>query len=156
MKRLIFTLMLLLGLAQTAAAATTNPIFERHVNAPIDQVFPKLVKSFTQHGLAVILQTDMESILKHQNEQAEKPELPVPATHVRSIVFCNAASVSRIFKLDPRMLAFCPMTVNVSERNGVTSVRFFRPTSIETETKARPELESLEKRITTSINAALK
>ena len=63
--------------------------------------------------------------------------------------------VNQVANLDPEMLALCPLRLTVTARDGVTRVRFVRPTAIAGDSPARPVLQEVETTIIAAIREAV-
>ena len=75
---------------------------------------------------------------------------------VRTIVACNGKFGNNIINADSTMMAYCPVRITMTEKDGKTTVLFVRPSAAPQDSKAYPLLVKLEKKVIGAIEGAMK
>jgi len=73
---------------------------------------------------------------------------------LRSLVFCNPWYVNQISNQDPDMLALCPLSVTLVQKDNDTLVKFVRPSALKPDSPALALLRELESDIVKALKAA--
>ena len=74
---------------------------------------------------------------------------------IRTMVACNAWWTNRVANADPDMLAFCPLRIALTHKQGVTRVMFERPTLMAAESPALPVMEEIEEALKAAVDGAV-
>ncbi|MEN8304073.1 MAG: DUF302 domain-containing protein [Campylobacterota bacterium] len=77
-------------------------------------------------------------------------------TGVRTVVACNGKFGNTIINADSTMMAYCPIRITMTEKDGKTTVLFVRPSTAPQDSKAHPLLVKLEKKVIGAIEGAMK
>ena len=74
---------------------------------------------------------------------------------IKAMVVCNVWYTNQVSNLDPDMLSLCPLSVALTEKDGVSTVMFARPTAVAGDSPALPVLKEVEDEIIKAIGEAL-
>ncbi len=137
-------------------AAESN-VYKVSYNAPVDKVLDNMLAKFKQEMLVVVWQLDILEEFKHKGldkkfgENFNKAGL----TAVRTLVACNGKFGNDIINQDSDMMAYCPIRITLTEKDGVTTVLYVRPSSAPRDSKAYQSLVKLEKKVTKAIEESM-
>jgi hypothetical protein len=73
---------------------------------------------------------------------------------IRSMVFCNARQTNAVANADPDMLAYCPLHVTLTHKEGVTTVLFPRLSQVAAGGPAAQTMQALEDLVVSAIEEA--
>jgi len=138
-------------------AADSN-VYKVNYNVGVDKVLNNILTKFKAEGLVVVWQLDIleefksKGLDKKFGENFNKAGLSA----VKTIIVCNGKFGNDIINADSDMMAYCPVRVTLTEKDGVTTVLYVRPTSAPKDSKGYPSLVELDKKITTSIEESMK
>jgi len=147
MKKLLLVLTLTLSL-------WAGNVYVKVVDKPIDSVYPTLISALDNNYLIVISEIDILAKFKH----AGLPKMFGKAfntnnlTAIKTIIACNGKFGNNIANADPSMMAFCPIRITLTEKEGKTTITYVKPTVAPTTTKAYPYLQRLENKVISTIN----
>ncbi|ABB44587.1 hypothetical protein Suden_1309 [Sulfurimonas denitrificans DSM 1251] len=153
MKKIILVCLLTLSVW----AADSN-VYKVSYNAGVDKVLGNILNKFKAEGLVVVWQLDILEEFKQKGldkkfgENFNKAGLSA----VKTIIVCNGKFGNDIINADSDMMAYCPVRVTLTEKDGVTTVLYVRPSAADKESKAYPSLVELEKKVTMSIEESMK
>ncbi|HEY9202864.1 DUF302 domain-containing protein [Sulfurimonas sp.] len=137
-------------------AAESN-VYKVSYNAPVDKVLDNMLAKFKQEMLVVVWQLDILEEFKHKGldkkfgENFNKAGL----TAVKTLVACNGKFGNDIINQDSDMMAYCPIRITLTEKDGVTTVLYVRPSSAPRDSKAYQSLVKLEKKVTKAIEESM-
>ncbi|MGE0738992.1 DUF302 domain-containing protein [Sulfurimonas sp.] len=152
MKKILIMCLLSLSLM----AAETN-VFKASYKAPIDKVMQNIRDKFKADMLIIVWELDILEEFKTrglvQKLGAEYNKAGVTA--VKTFVACNGMIGNSIINADADMMAYCPVRITLTEKDGVTSVLYVRPTSAPRDSKAYPALVKLENKVVAAIQGSM-
>jgi uncharacterized protein (DUF302 family) len=151
---LCFLVNLCAGVATLQAASPS--VFAYSVEKSMPQVYGTLYKALEDEGYYVVFEANLGRNLArfaHKwGENYNRRKLDA----IRSMVFCNGWYANQVSNLDPSMLALCPLSLTLIERQGKTTVLFARPTVIALNSPAHQILERVEKEVIEVIKQSLR
>ncbi|WP_170175835.1 DUF302 domain-containing protein [Sulfurimonas crateris] len=148
---------LLACLLTVSVWAAESNVYKVSYNAPVDKVLDNMLAKFKQEMLVVVWQLDILEEFKHKGldkkfgENFNKAGL----TAVRTLVACNGKFGNDIINQDSDMMAYCPIRITLTEKDGVTTVLYVRPSSAPRDSKAYQSLVKLEKKVTKAIEESM-
>lgn len=137
-------------------AAESN-VYKVSYNAPVDKVLENILAKFKQEMLVVVWQLDIleefkkKGLDKKFGENFNKAGL----SEVRTLVACNGKFGNDIINQDSDMMAYCPIRITLTEKDGVTTVLYVRPSSAPRDSAAYKTLVKLEKKVTKAIEESM-
>ena len=136
-------------------AADTN-VYSVTYNSSIDTVEQNLLTHFKSVKLVVPWKLDiLEEFKKKGLDKKFGAKFNTnKLTSVRTIVACNGKFGNMIMNTDPTMMAYCPIRITLTEKDGKTTVLFVRPSSAPRDSKAYKILVKLEKKVIGAIETA--
>ena len=143
-KKLVFTLVLLLGLQ---AAAKASNVFEYTIEQPMGQVYDRLYKGLEKERYWVVFEANIGKNIARFEQKWGEDYNQNKLDGIRSMVFCNPWYANAVSNADPKMLALCPLRLSLIEKNARTTVLFARPTVIAAGSPARNLLQQIEDEI---------
>ncbi|MFA6761189.1 MAG: DUF302 domain-containing protein [Sulfuricurvum sp.] len=152
MKKILMACLLSLSLW-----ANDSSVFEASYKTPIDKVLKNILTQFEKDGLVVAWQLDILEEFKQKGldkkfgAEFNKNNL----SSVKTLVACNGKFGNDIMNADPAMMAYCPIRVTLTEKDGVTTVLYVRPSSAPKSTPAYEALKALESKVTKSIEDSM-
>ncbi len=154
MKAPISIFVMILSLWVSNASADSN-VFAHSVDRPLADLYDRLYRSLEDARLYVVLEADIGSNLSgfagRWGDDYNRSEL----TAIRSMVFCNAWYANQVSNRDPRMLALCPLSLTLIEKDGQTTALFARPSAIAADSPAKDIIAELEKAVITAIEKGM-
>ncbi|MCK9473928.1 DUF302 domain-containing protein [Sulfurimonas sp.] len=148
---------LLVCLLSLSVWAAESNVYKVSYNAPVDKVLENILAKFKAEMLVVAWQLDIleefkaKGLDKKFGENFNKAGL----TAVRTLVACNGKFGNDIINADADMMAYCPIRITLTEKDGVTTVLYVRPTSAPKDSKAYKSLVQLEKKVTKAIEDSM-
>lgn len=137
-------------------AAESN-VYKVSYNAPVDKVLENILAKFKQEMLVVVWQLDILEEFKKKGLDKKFGENFNTAglSEVRTLVACNGKFGNDIINQDSDMMAYCPIRITLTEKDGVTTVLYVRPSSAPRDSKAYKSLVKLEKKVTKAIEDSM-
>jgi uncharacterized protein (DUF302 family) len=135
-----------------------NSVYTVTYDEDIAEVEASILESFKDVGLVVVWKLDILEEFKKKGLDKKFGEKFNTAglTGVRTIVACNGKFGNDIINADSDMMAFCPIRVTMTEKDGKTTVLYVRPSVGPKESKAHPILVKLEKKVINAIESGMK
>lgn len=141
-KLIIINICLVLSIG---AALAANPnVFEHSIDKPMDQVYSALYKALEEDGFYVVFETNIGRNLSRFAEKWGENYNRNKLDGIRSMVFCNGWYANAVSNADPAMLALCPLSLTLIERNGKTTALFAKPAAIAAASPAAKVLKRVE------------
>ncbi len=137
-------------------AAESN-VYKVNYNAPVDKVLENMLAKFKQEMLVVVWQLDILEEFKKKGLDKKFGENFNTAglSEVRTLVACNGKFGNDIINQDSDMMAYCPIRITLTEKDGVTTVLYVRPSSAPRDSAAYKTLVKLEKKVTKAIEESM-
>ncbi len=137
-------------------AAESN-VYKVSYNAPVDKVLENILAKFKQEMLVVVWQLDILEEFKKKGLDKKFGENFNTAglSEVRTLVACNGKFGNDIINQDSDMMAYCPIRITLTEKDGVTTVLYVRPSSAPRDSAAYKTLVKLEKKVTKAIEESM-
>ena len=150
MKALLRNVLLILCLGFSSVHAESG-VFIYSVAKPIEQIYDKLYKSLEDARLYVVLEPDIGKNLSGFAERWGDEYNRNRLTAIRSMVFCNGWYANQVSNRDPHMLALCPLSLTLIEKDGETTALFARPSVIAADSPAAEIVAELESHVIAAI-----
>ncbi len=128
-RKFAWALMLLMGIS-LVAQAESEMVFKKSTTQPYEDVYEMLKTQLEEARYWVIFEANMGKSLAYNAERWGDDYNKSKLDEIRSIVFCNPWYANQVSNLDPDALSFCPLSVTVIAKQGVTSVLFERPSIV--------------------------
>ena len=151
-KWLIF---LLLGWVGSVVYAESGVIYEKAFHQPMDVVYETVYKSLEEARYYVIFEANMGKTLARNAEQWGEDYNRNQLEGIRSMVFCNPWYTNQVSNADPRMLAFCPLSITFIHKQGVTTILFERPSVVAEGSPAEELMWEVENDVINAIESSL-
>ena len=151
MTRLLTALLLLL--ATTASA--DNGIYTKTTEAPTDNVYTEVYKALENERFWVVFEANIGENIKRFAEKWGEEYNRSGLTAMRSMVVCNGWWANAVSNADPKMVALCPLRVNIIAKDGVTSVLFARPGVFAGSSPAKDIIAEIETKIIAAIDSGV-
>lgn len=148
---------LLACLLSVSVWAAESNVYKVAYKVPVDKVINNILTKFKAEGLVVVWQLDIleefrqKGLDKKFGENFNKAGLSA----VKTMIVCNGKFGNDIINADSDMMAYCPVRITLTEKDGVTTVLYVRPSSAPRDSKAYPSLMQLEKKVTKSIEESM-
>ncbi len=148
---------LLACLLSVSVWAAESNVYKVTYKVPVDKVINNILTKFKAEGLVVVWQLDIleefrqKGLDKKFGENFNKAGLSA----VKTMIVCNGKFGNDIINADSDMMAYCPVRITLTEKDGVTTVLYVRPSSAPRDSKAYPSLMQLEKKVTKSIEESM-
>ena len=152
MKKILLACILSLSLW----AAESN-VYVKTFNNPINEVEENILIQFKVDKLVVVWQLDILEEFKKKGLDKKFGEKFNTAglTGVRTLIACNGKFGNGIINADADMMAYCPVRITLTEKDGKTSVLYVRPSSGPEDSKAYNMLVKLEKKVIKAIEESM-
>lgn len=149
------TVVLMLFLSFFARAHAEPHVFAHSVGKPLTAVYDKLVSSLEAARLYVVLEPDIGRNLSGFAERWGDDYNRNKLDAIRGLVFCNGWYANQVSNKDPRMLALCPLSITLIEKEGGTTALFARPSVIAGDSPAKDVIVELEEHVITAIKRGM-
>lgn len=148
---------LLLCLLSLSLLASGGNVYKSVFHAPMDEVYENVMIQFQVEKLVVVWELDILEEFKKKglDKKFGKNFNTSGLTSVKTFVACNGKVGNAVMNADADMMAYCPIRITLTEKDGVTSVLYVRPTSAPKDSKAYVELEKLEKQVIKAIEDSM-
>ena len=135
-----------------------NSVYTVTYDKGISEVETAILANFKKSKLVVVWKLDILAEFKKKGLDKKFGENFNTAglTGVRTIVACNGKFGNTIINADSTMMAYCPVRITMTEKDGKTTVLFVRPSAAPQDSKAYPLLVKLEKKVIGAIEGAMK
>ena len=132
-----------------------NGVYVKTVDAPLNEVYTKLLSSFDKANLVVVSEINILEKFKHAGlpEKFGKNFNTNNLTGIKAIIACNGWFGNEVANADPLMMGFCPIRVTLIEKDGKTSILFVKPTLAPKSSSAYAILKKLDTKVISAINA---
>ncbi|MCI0591386.1 MAG: DUF302 domain-containing protein, partial [Gammaproteobacteria bacterium] len=87
-------------------------------------------KSLEGAGYYVLFEADIGKNLARNAERWGEDYNRNQLEGIRSMVFCNPWYANQVSNADPRMLVFCPLSLTIIHKQGVSTILFERPSAM--------------------------
>ena len=154
MKALISSILLILSLSVAQVDADSN-VFAYSVDRPLADIYDKLYESLEDARLYVVLEPNIGKNLSGFAERWGDDYNRNELTAIRSMVFCNGWYANQVSNRDPAMLALCPLSLTLIEKDGKTTALFARPSVIAADSPARDIIAELENAVIEAIKKGM-
>lgn len=148
MTRLLSALLLLL--ATTASA--DNGIYIKNTKAASDTVYNEVYKALEAERFWVVFEANIGENNKRFADKWGDDYNRNGLSAMRSMVVCNGWWANAVSNADPEMVALCPLRVNLTAKDGTTSVLFARPTRFSGSSPAKEIIAEIEQTIIGAID----
>jgi uncharacterized protein (DUF302 family) len=130
-----------------------DSVYSKTYNSSMDNVYPKILKSFDNAHLIVVSEINILEKFKGAGlpKKFGKNFNTNNLTGIKAIIACNGWFGNEVANADPKMMAFCPIRITVIEQDGKTSIMYVRPNVSNNESKASGILEKLEQKVIKAI-----
>lgn len=152
MKKILLTCLLSLSLW-----ASQSNVYVATFNNPISEVQENILIQFQVENLKVVWQLEiLDEFKKHGlDKKFGKNFNTTGLSGVSTLVVCNGKIGNAVMNADANMMAYCPVRITLTEKDGKTSVLFVRPSSAPKDSKAYPALVKLEKKVIKAIEDSM-
>jgi len=132
-----------------------NSVHIKTLNAPINEVYAKVLASFEHSHLMVVSEINILEKFKEAGlpKKFGKNFNTNELTGIKAIIACNGWFGNEVANADPHMMGFCPIRVTIIEKDSKTSILFVKPTVAPQNSKAYAILEKLEAKVISAIDA---
>ena len=148
------TVVFILGLSVSAVHADSS-VFAHSVDKPVAAIYDSLHKSLEDARLYVVLEPNIGKNLSGFAERWGDQYNRNSLTAIRSMVFCNGWYANQVSNRDPHMLALCPLSLTLIEKDGRTTALFARPSLIAADSPARDIVVELENHVIEAIRRGM-
>jgi hypothetical protein len=148
MTRIIAALLMLIATSVSAGEA----IYVKTTTAATDEVYTQVYKALEEERFWVVFEANIGENNKRFAEKWGEEYNSSGLTAIRSMVVCNGWWANAVGNADPEMLALCPLRVNLTAKDGITSVLFARPTHFAGSSPAKEVLAEIEEIIIGAID----
>ena len=135
---------LLLLLSSFSISAQPAHVFQYQIKQPMSQVYDRLYKGLEDDGFYVVFEVNIGKNLARFAEKWGENYNRNKLDGIRSMVFCNGWYANAVSNADPTMLALCPLSLSLIEKQGITHVLFARPSVMAGESPALKLLSRVE------------
>ena len=135
---------LLLLISSFSVFAESPNVFEYQVQQPMSQIYGRLYKELEDDGFYVVFEANIGKNLSRMADKWGENYNRNQLDGIRSMVFCNGWYANAVSNADPAMLALCPLRLTLTEKDGITTALFARPTVIAADSPAVKVLQRVE------------
>lgn len=148
---------LLACLLTVSVWAAESNVYKVSYNASIDKVMQNIRDTFKAEKLIIVWELDILEEFKHRGlvQKLGAEYNKAGLTSVKTFVACNGMIGNSIINADADMMAYCPIRVTLTEKDGVTTILYVRPSSAPRDSKAYPALLKLENKVTKAIETSM-
>jgi len=145
MYKILVTLFLIsLTFSQIYAGETENLIYTKTVDKPMEAVYDSVYAALESEKFWIVFEANMGKNLAGFAKKWEDNYNQNKLESIRSMVFCNGWYANKVSNLDPTMLAICPLSVTLTQKDGKTTVQFVKPSMLAVGSPAQATLKEVE------------
>ena len=133
-----------IALSMNNVQAANDNVFEYSVERPMNLVYGALYEALEDDGFYVVFESNIGKNLSRFADKWGDNYNRNKLDAIRSMVFCNGWYANAVSNADPGMLALCPLSLTLIERDKKTTALFARPTVIAKGSKAEKVLLRVE------------
>ncbi len=150
-------LVTLIGVALTPAsfAAGQSRIYSAQTGAGLDETYRAVSAALEEARFWVVFEANLGHQMSRFAEKWAEEYNRNQLEGIRTLVVCNAWWANQVANADPEMLAFCPLRVALTHKEGVTRVLFVRPTLMAMDSPALPVMQEIEKLLQGAVDGAI-
>ncbi len=139
-----------------AGEKDSSAIYSKSIDKPLDAVYDSVYAALESEKFWVIFEPNigknLSKMAKRFGDDYNKNNL----SGIRSLVFCNPGYANQVSNLDPTMLAICPLSATLIQKENTTTISFVRPSLIAKGSAAEEVLTEVEKIIINAIEKGMK
>jgi uncharacterized protein (DUF302 family) len=158
----LLSLLLLLSVTLPVTAADMSPqvnskhepsVYVREIKREAGKVYSELFSALENNGYFVVFETNIGKSLSHFAQRWGEDYNRNKLESIRSMIFCNGWYANQVSNADPHMLALCPMHVTITQKQGITSILYLRPSQVAKNSPASKIATEMEQDVVRVINS---
>jgi Domain of unknown function DUF302 len=134
----------------------TNAIYTKSIDKPLNAVYDSVYAALENEKFWVIFEPNIGNNLSKMTGRLGDDYNKNNLKGIRSLVFCNPGYANQVSNLDPAMLAICPLSATLIQKENTTTILFVRPSLIAKGSNAEEVLTKVEKIIISAIEKGMK
>ena len=131
-----------------------NPVLSFSLKGEFESNYKKVSQALEDHRFFVVFEPNIGRSISRYKERWGEDYNRNNFSALRSLVFCNPWYVNQMSNLDPQMLALCPLSVTLTQKDDTTHLHMLRPSAIGAESPAKALLEELEQDLVKALRSS--
>lgn len=107
-----------------------SPVYEKTIKGDFNKIYQKVFTALENNGYFVVFEPNIGKQLERFKQRWGNKYNKNQIENIKSMVFCNAWYANEVSNTDPKLLAMCPMHMTLTEKKGMVSLLFIRPSVI--------------------------
>lgn len=107
-----------------------SPVYEKSIKGDFNKIYQKVFTALENNGYFVVFEPNIGKQLERFKQRWGDKYNKNQIENIKSMVFCNAWYANEVSNTDPKLLAMCPMHITLTEKKGMVSLLFIRPSVI--------------------------
>ncbi len=137
------------------ATQAVSPIYIRTVKGDLNKIYQQVFTSLENNSYFIVFEPNigkqLERFKQRWGDNYNKNQLE----SIRSMVFCNTWYANEVSNQDPTLLALCPMHITFTEKQGIVTILYIRPSQVARGSKAEKLALEIEQDVVRAIEAGL-
>jgi hypothetical protein len=141
-------------------AMLSNPIFAASaiykvgIDKPVSAIYEGLKEALEEERMFVVFEPNIGRNISGFAEKWGDNYNRNKLSEIRSLIFCNGWFANEVSNLDPDMLALCPLSITLTEKNGNSTALFVLPSVVAGDSPAKAILKKLEDKVKAALTSA--
>lgn len=136
-------------------APVISPIYVKHVKGNLNKIYQQVFTSLENNSYFIVFEPNIGRQLARFKQRWGEKYNKNKLENIRSMVFCNTWYANEVSNQDPNLLALCPMHITFTEKQGVVTILYIRPSQVAKGSPAEKLALEIEQDVVRSIEEGL-
>jgi len=143
------------GLEPQPSIPFISPVYEKIIKGDFNKIYQTVFTALENNGYFVVFEPNIGKQLERFKQRWGDKYNKNKIERIKSMIFCNAWYANEVSNMDPKLLAMCPMHITLTEKQGMVSLLFVRPSIIAKGSGAEKVALEIEQDVLRSIEEGL-
>lgn len=131
------------------------PVYEKVIKGNFNKIYQSVFTALENNGYFVVFEPNIGKQLERFKQRWGDKYNKNQIENIKSMVFCNAWYANEVSNTDPKLLALCPMHITLTEKQGMVSLLYIRPSVVAKGSGAEKVALEIEQDVLRSIEVGL-
>ena len=132
-----------------------SPIYVKRVKGDLNKIYQQVFTSLENNSYFIVFEPNIGKQLERFKQRWGNKYNVNKLESIRSMVFCNTWYANEVSNQDPTLLALCPMHITFTEKQGVVTILYIRPSQLAKGSAAEKLALEIEQDVVRSIEEGL-
>ncbi|MFO7604291.1 MAG: DUF302 domain-containing protein [Gammaproteobacteria bacterium] len=130
-------------------------VYEKTLRGDFNKIYQQVFTALETNGYFVVFEPNIGKQLERFKQRWGDKYNQNGIENIKALVFCNAWYANEVSNQQPKLLALCPMHITLTEKQGMVSLLYIRPSVIARGTAAEKLALEIEQDVVRSIEEGL-